>query len=211
VRACQKDNRELPSALRARGRGRSPARAGGGSGTPSDPANDPEWLGEHLPDRWHVLHPRSQDGQPQVTRQAPGELEPPPGPPPRRRVPSRRDRTRPVPALAPRWRAALRPPDRSRHGAVLRRLPVDRAGRPAGGARARQAVPAPVRQATASRLAPAGDRVACSYQGAVWVLPAGGGPMTRRTAGDGLDRRPRLLPWGARAGAVLRPGLRNLA
>ena len=61
------------------------------------------------------------------------------------------------------------------------------------------------------RLAPAGDRVAFSYQGAVWVLPAGGGAMTRLTAGDGLDRRPRRLPWGAPAGAVLRPGLRNLA
>jgi hypothetical protein len=61
------------------------------------------------------------------------------------------------------------------------------------------------------RLVPAGGRVACSYQGAIRVLPAGGGAMTRRTAGDGLDHRPRLLPWGARAGAVLRPGLRNLA
>ena len=61
------------------------------------------------------------------------------------------------------------------------------------------------------RLAPAGDRVACSHPGAVWGMPAEGGTRTRRTAGDGLDRRPRLLPWGARAGAVLRPGLRNLA
>jgi hypothetical protein len=59
------------------------------------------------------------------------------------------------------------------------------------------------------RLAPAGDRVAFSYLGAVWVLPAGGGARTRRTAGDGLDRRPRLLPWGAPAGAVLRPDLMN--
>jgi tricorn protease len=61
------------------------------------------------------------------------------------------------------------------------------------------------------RLAPAGDRVAFSYQGAVWVLPAGGGAMTRLTAGDGLDRSPRLLPWGARAGAVLGPEMMNLA
>jgi hypothetical protein len=61
------------------------------------------------------------------------------------------------------------------------------------------------------RLAPAGDRVAFSYLGAIRILPAGGGAMTRLTAGDGLDRRPRRLPWGAPAGAVLRPGLRNLA
>jgi hypothetical protein len=69
---------------------------------------------------------------------------------------------------------------------------------------------APARRAIGAlqpRLAPAGDRVACSYLGAVWVLPAGGGAMTRRTAGDGLDRRPRRLSSGARAGA----GLRNLA
>jgi hypothetical protein len=71
---------------------------------------------------------------------------------------------------------------------------------------ARRAVGAPQ-----PRLAPAGDRVACSYLGAIRVLPAGGGAMTRLTAGDGLDRRPRLLPWGARAGAVLRAGLRNPA
>jgi hypothetical protein len=59
------------------------------------------------------------------------------------------------------------------------------------------------------RLAPAGDRDAYSYQGAVWVLPAGGGARTRRTAGDGLDRRPRRLSSGARAGAVPRPDLMN--
>ena len=35
--------------------------------------------------------------------------------------------------------------------------------------------------------------------------------MTRRTAGDGLDRGPRRLSSGARAGAVLRPELMNLA
>jgi hypothetical protein len=61
------------------------------------------------------------------------------------------------------------------------------------------------------RLASAGDRVACSYQGAVRVLPAGGGARTRLTAVDGLDRRPRLLPWGARAGAVPRPDRMHLA
>lgn len=48
------------------------------------------------------------------------------------------------------------------------------------------------------RLAPAGDRVAFSYQGAVWVLPAVGGVMTRLTAGDGLDIEPAWSPDGKR-------------
>jgi hypothetical protein len=88
--------------------------------------------------------------------------------------------------------------------ALLSQAWPEPAGEPAPAA-ARRAVGAPQ-----TRLAPAGDRVAFSYQGGVWVLPAGGGAMTRLAAGDGLDRRPRLLPWGARAGADLRPGLRNL-
>jgi hypothetical protein len=88
--------------------------------------------------------------------------------------------------------------------ALLSRAWPEPAGEP-GHAPARRAV-----GALQPRLAPAGDRVACSSQGAVRVLPAGGGAMTRRIAGDGLDRRPRPLPWGARAGAVLRAGLRNL-
>jgi hypothetical protein len=37
------------------------------------------------------------------------------------------------------------------------------------------------------RLAPAGDRIAFSYQGAIWVMPAAGGVMKRLTTGDGLD------------------------
>jgi hypothetical protein len=74
----------------------------------------------------------------------------------------------------------------------------------AGAARLSRAWPAPAGEpeppaarravgALQPRLAPAGDRAACSYLGAVRVLPAGGGAMTRLTAGDGLDRRPRRL------------------
>jgi hypothetical protein len=44
------------------------------------------------------------------------------------------------------------------------------------------------------RLAPAGDRVAFSYQGAIWVMPAAGGLMTRLTGGEGLDIEP---TWSA--------------
>jgi hypothetical protein len=88
--------------------------------------------------------------------------------------------------------------------ALLSRAWPEPAGEPAPPA-ARRAV-----GALQPRLAPAGDRVACSYQGAIRALPAGGGARTRRTAGDGLDHRPRRLSSGARAGAVLRPGLRNL-
>jgi TolB protein len=48
------------------------------------------------------------------------------------------------------------------------------------------------------RLAPAGDRVAFSYQGAVWVMPAAGGAMTRLTDGDGFDIEPAWSPNGKR-------------
>jgi Tol biopolymer transport system component len=48
------------------------------------------------------------------------------------------------------------------------------------------------------RLAPAGDRVAFSYQGAIWVMPAAGGVMKRLTTGDGVDIEPTWSPNGKR-------------
>jgi Tol biopolymer transport system component len=44
------------------------------------------------------------------------------------------------------------------------------------------------------RLAPAGDRVVFSYQGAIWVLPAAGGVMKRLTSGESFDIEP---AWSA--------------
>jgi hypothetical protein len=61
--------------------------------------------------------------------------------------------------------------------------------------------PEPPRRAVGAlhpRLAPAGDRVAFSYQGAVWVMPATGGVMTRLTTGAGLDIEPAWSPDGKR-------------
>jgi hypothetical protein len=49
-----------------------------------------------------------------------------------------------------------------------------------------------------ARLTPAGDRVACSYQGAIWVMPAAGGVMKRLTTGDGFDIEPAWSPDGKR-------------
>jgi hypothetical protein len=69
--------------------------------------------------------------------------------------------------------------------APLSRAWPEPAGEPAPAA-ARRAI-----GALQPRQAPAGDRVAFSYLGAIRVLPAGGGTMTRLTPGDGLDRRPR--------------------
>ena len=40
------------------------------------------------------------------------------------------------------------------------------------------------------RLSPDGERVVFSYQGAIWVMPAGGGVMKRLTDGEGLDIEP---------------------
>src|SRR5215470_1840248 len=48
------------------------------------------------------------------------------------------------------------------------------------------------------RLSPAGDRVVCSYQAALWVMPATGGTMTRMTSGDGFDTEPVWSPDGKR-------------
>jgi Tol biopolymer transport system component len=46
------------------------------------------------------------------------------------------------------------------------------------------------------RLAPAGDRVAFSCQGAIWVMPAAGGVMRRLTTGEGFDIEPTWSPDG---------------
>jgi Tol biopolymer transport system component len=52
------------------------------------------------------------------------------------------------------------------------------------------------------RLAPAGDRVAFSYQGAVWLLPAAGGVMTRLSSGDGFDIEPAWSPNGKQIACI---------
>ena len=52
------------------------------------------------------------------------------------------------------------------------------------------------------RLSSAGDRVVFSYQGAIWVLPADGGVMTRLTAGEGFDVEPAWSPDGKRVAYV---------
>jgi hypothetical protein len=98
-----------------------------------------------------------------------------------------------------RWRPGVRGPPGRRWPPARPALRLDRDGTP---------LPRP---GPPCGHRPRPTRVAFSYLGAIRVLPAGGGAMTRLTAGDGLDRRPRRLPWGARAGAVLRAGLRNLA
>lgn len=46
------------------------------------------------------------------------------------------------------------------------------------------------------RLAPDGKTIACSYQGAIWVLPRTGGTMTRLTADSGFDMEPAWSPDG---------------
>jgi hypothetical protein len=51
-------------------------------------------------------------------------------------------------------------------------------------------------------LAPAGDRVAFSYQGAIWLMPAAGGVMKRLTMGDGFDIEPTWSPDGKRIAYV---------
>lgn len=47
------------------------------------------------------------------------------------------------------------------------------------------------------RLSKSGDEIACSYQGAIWRLPAVGGVMTRLTAGKGFDIQPAWCPDGS--------------
>jgi Tol biopolymer transport system component len=48
------------------------------------------------------------------------------------------------------------------------------------------------------RLAPAGDRVVFSYQGAIWLMPVPAGAMTRLTDDDGFDIEPAWSPDGKR-------------
>src|SRR4051812_8596130 len=48
------------------------------------------------------------------------------------------------------------------------------------------------------RLSPAGDRIAFSYQGAIWRMPRTGGKMTRLTGGSGFDIEPVWSPDGGR-------------
>src|SRR5438128_172862 len=52
------------------------------------------------------------------------------------------------------------------------------------------------------RLAPAGDRIAFSYQGAIWVMPAAGGAMMRLTDGDGFDIEPAWSADGKRIACI---------
>src|SRR4051812_9879781 len=48
------------------------------------------------------------------------------------------------------------------------------------------------------RLSPAGDRIAFSYQGAIWRMPRTGGRMTQLTDGPGFDIEPVWSPDGGR-------------
>src|SRR5438045_1206301 len=48
------------------------------------------------------------------------------------------------------------------------------------------------------RLSEAGDRIALSYQGAIWRMPRAGGEMTRLTDGPGFDIEPVWSPDGGR-------------
>ena len=48
------------------------------------------------------------------------------------------------------------------------------------------------------RLDAAGEKIAFSYQGAIWRMPRGGGVMTRLTSGTGFDIAPAWSPDGSR-------------
>src|SRR5262245_10597626 len=57
------------------------------------------------------------------------------------------------------------------------------------------------------RLSPDGKTIACSYQGAIWTCPRGGGTLTQLTPSEGADTEPAWSPDGkriafARGGAV---------
>lgn len=55
------------------------------------------------------------------------------------------------------------------------------------------------------RLAPDGQALAVSYLGAIWVMPAGGGALSRLSAGEGFDHEPAWSPDGKRLAFVRGP------
>jgi hypothetical protein len=55
-------------------------------------------------------------------------------------------------------------------------------------------------------LSPNGQMLACSYQGAIWRMPAGGGEMTRLTSGAGFDVEPAWSSDGKRIAFLSGPG-----
>src|SRR6516165_5293503 len=55
------------------------------------------------------------------------------------------------------------------------------------------------------RISPDGSTIAFSYQGALWLIPRGGGTMTRLTEGPGFDIEPAWSPDGKRLAYVHSP------
>src|SRR5262249_42381112 len=55
------------------------------------------------------------------------------------------------------------------------------------------------------RISPDGRTIAVSYQGAIWIVPADGGPMTRLTDGAGFDHEPAWAPDGKHLAFVRGP------
>src|SRR5207253_1226652 len=56
------------------------------------------------------------------------------------------------------------------------------------------------------RLSPDGSTIACSFQGAIWVLPRQGGTMKCLTHGEGLDTEPAWSPNGKLIAFIRSPG-----
>ena len=55
------------------------------------------------------------------------------------------------------------------------------------------------------RISPDGSTIAFSYQGALWLVPRGGGTMTRLTEGAGFDIEPAWSPDGKKIAYVNSP------